>query len=279
MGNLKKLLSNKNVVTLLGAILIVVVLFLFYRWRVNSAIQPVELPYAMKSLEEGSQITPEDVGIVEVPQQKLRGNIITNVSGVYNKYASCFIPSGSLFFATGKDGLGGNVSNKNTTNADYLYKLGKDQIAFNYPVNMTTTYGNSFFPDKYFDIYLRIRTSSDSYKYMFGRFINNVKILAVRDASARDVFATSEEVRMPSQLIFGLTKEQNAYMRVAEKMTYATDKEVEIILVPTAADLKNPDSEELVPKIINAELREFLEPYLVDLTEETSTEPVQSVTE
>ena len=45
MGNLKKLLSNKNVVTLLGAILIVVVLFLFYRWRVNSAIQPVQLPY------------------------------------------------------------------------------------------------------------------------------------------------------------------------------------------------------------------------------------------
>ena len=55
MGNLKKLLSNKNVVTLLGAILIVVVLFLFYRWRVNSAIQPVQLPYAMHSLEQGAQ--------------------------------------------------------------------------------------------------------------------------------------------------------------------------------------------------------------------------------
>ena len=118
MGNLKKLLSNKNVVTLLGAILIVVVLFLFYRWRVNSAIQPVELPYALHAIEQSSQITPDDVGIVEVPQQKLKGNIITNVTGVYNKYASCFIPSGSLFFASNKDGTAGNVTNENTTTAD-----------------------------------------------------------------------------------------------------------------------------------------------------------------
>ena len=279
MGNLKKLLSNKNVVTLLGAILIVVVLFLFYRWRVNSAIQPVELPYAMKALEQGAQITPEDVGIVEVPQQKLRGNIITNVSGVYNKYASCFIPSGSLFFATNKDGTGGNVSNENTTNADYLYKLGKDQVAFNYPVNMTSTYGNSFFPDKYFDIYLRIRKSNDSYKVTFGRFINNVKILAVRDSSARDVFATSQEVRTPSQLIFGLSKEENAYMRVAEVLSEKSEGTVEIILVPTAADLKHPESEVPEPKIINAELKEYLEPFLEDLTIDSGSTTVTSTTE
>ena len=274
MGNLKKLLSNKNVVTLLGAILIVVVLFLFYRWRVNSAIQPVELPYAMHSLEQGAQITPDDVAIVEVPQQKLRGNVITNVSGVYNKYASCFIPSGSLFFATNKDGTAGNVSNENTTNADYLYKLGKDQVAFNYAVDVNTTFGNSFFPDKYFDIYLRIHKDEESEKITFGRFINNIKILAVRDNAARDVFATSEELRQPAQMIFGLTKEQNAYLRVAEKL----EKNVEIILVPTAADLKYPDTEVPEPKIINAELKEYLEPYLEDLTID-STDTTTSTTE
>jgi hypothetical protein len=261
MGNLKKLLSNKNVVTLLGAILIVVVLFLFYRWRVNSAIQPVELPYALHAIEQSSQITPDDVGIVEVPQQKLKGNIITNVTGVYNKYASCFIPSGSLFFASNKDGTAGNVTNENTTTADYLYKLGKDQVAFNRSVNVTTTYGNSFFPDKYFDIYLRIYKDLETNIITFGRFINNVRILAVRDSSARDVFATSEELRSPSQIIFGLTKEQNAYLRVAEKI-----QNVEIILVPTAADLKAGDEEVPEPKIINTELKDYLEPFLEDLT-------------
>ena len=283
MGNLKKLLSNKNVVTLLGAILIVVVLFLFYRWRVNSAIQPVELPYAMHSLEQGSQITPEDVGIVEVPQQKLRGNIITNVSGVYNKFASCYIPSGSLFFSTNKDGTAGNVANDKTTTADYLYKLGKDQVAFNYPVNITTTFGNSFFPDKYFDIYLRIHTDPESDKIMFGRFINNIKILAVRDGNSRDVFATSEQLRQPKQIIFGVTKEQNAYLRVAE--ADAMKDKVEIILVPTAADLKHPDSDVPEPKIINAELKEYLEPFLEDLTidstssTDTNTNTVPTTTE
>jgi Flp pilus assembly protein CpaB len=277
MGNLKKLLSNKNVVTLLGAILIVVVLFLFYRWRVNSATQPVELPYAMHSLEQGSQITTDDVAIVEVPQQKLKGNVITNVSSVYNKYASCFIPTGSLFFSTNKDGSAGNVTNDKTTTAAYLYKLGKDQVAFNYPVTITTTYGNSFFPDKYFDIYLRIKKDPESPKITFGRFINNVKILAVRDNAARDVFATSEELRQPSQMIFGLSKEQNAYLRVAEKL----DDNVEIIIVPTAADLKNPDTDVPEPKIINAELKEYLEPFVenLDIESTTSTTPVESTTE
>ena len=38
MGSTKKLLGNKNVVTLLGMIVIVIVLYIFYRWRVNSAV-------------------------------------------------------------------------------------------------------------------------------------------------------------------------------------------------------------------------------------------------
>ena len=35
---LKNLLANKNVVTIIGAVLIVIVLFAFYKWRVNVAI-------------------------------------------------------------------------------------------------------------------------------------------------------------------------------------------------------------------------------------------------
>ena len=41
---------------------------------------------------------------------------------------------------------------------------------------------------------------------------------------------------------------------------------VEIILVPTAADLKYPDSDVPAPKIINTDLKEYLEPFLEDLT-------------
>ncbi len=266
MGNLKKLLSNKNVVTLLGAILIVVVLFLFYRWRVNSAIQPVELPYALHAIEQGQQITPDDVGIVEVPYKQLKGDVVTNVSGVYNNYAACFIPTGSLFFMTQKDGSGGNVTTSNTTTADYLYDVKEGQIAFQYSVNTATTYGNSFFPKKYFDIYLRIYKDPSSNIITFGRFINNVKVLAVRDSGADDVFATSQQVRTPSQLIFAVDKEQNAYLRVIEKLD-----NVEMIIVPTAADLKYPDGVVPDPKIINTDLKEYLEPFLEDLTSDDGT--------
>ena len=275
MGNLKKLLSNKNFVTLLGAILIVVVLFLFYRWRVSSAIQPVELPYALHALEQGAQITPQDVGVVEVPYKQLRGDVITNVSSVYNNFASCFIPSGSLFFMTQKDGSGGNVTTKSTSNADFLYKVKEGDVAYYFSVNMENTYGNSFFPDKYFDIYLRIYKDNESNIITFGRFVNNVKILAVRDSSARDVFATTQDRRTPSQLIFAVNKEINAYLRVAEKL-----QNVEIIIVPTAADLKYQDSEVPAARIINVELKEYLEPFLEDLTaNELTSGPTTTNTE
>ena len=42
---LKSLLANKNVVTILGAVLIVIVLFAFYKWRVNQAINPISVPF------------------------------------------------------------------------------------------------------------------------------------------------------------------------------------------------------------------------------------------
>ena len=48
-------------------------------------------------------------------------------------------------------------------------------------------------------------------------------------------------------------------------------KNVEIILVPTAADLKYQDTEVPEPKMINTELKEYLEPYLEDLTIDSTT--------
>ena len=50
---LKRALTNKNTVTILGVILAVIVLYVGYNWRVKSATNPISVPYAVKTISAG----------------------------------------------------------------------------------------------------------------------------------------------------------------------------------------------------------------------------------
>ena len=99
MGNLttgfKKFLQNKNTVTVVGVILAIVVLYFAYTMRINSAINPISVPYAAEQIKAGTQITEsmssEAVRKRELaPLQKIRDNyekiILTTDTGLENEY-------------------------------------------------------------------------------------------------------------------------------------------------------------------------------------------------
>ena len=79
MGNLtislKKFLQNKNTVTVVGAILAIIVLYVAYTIRVRSSINPVSVPYATEKIYSGTQITNDQVGTVQVPPSMLNVTI------------------------------------------------------------------------------------------------------------------------------------------------------------------------------------------------------------
>ena len=102
---LKNLLSNKNVVTFLGAILIVIVLYVAYRYAVNKAIHPIRIPYAVVTIGPRTEITSDMIDYLEIQETALRGNVLTNVNntkaanpilGMYTN-VNVTIPAGSLF--------------------------------------------------------------------------------------------------------------------------------------------------------------------------------------
>ena len=74
MGNLKKALTNKNTVTVLGVILAVLIIYFGYNMRVKNAVNPVPVPYAIKTISPGTQITDDMIGIMEVPPAMLKGH-------------------------------------------------------------------------------------------------------------------------------------------------------------------------------------------------------------
>lgn len=262
MGSTKKLLGNKNVVTLLGMIVIVIVLYIFYRWRVNSAVNFQNVVMATKNIDRMTEIDKSMFTTEGIPEKALIGNVIYDEGQLAGKFSgvNSYIPIGSFFYYSSESSVG-NIVNKYDLPIAFLFEfdLDKDVIAYNYPVTNATSYSNSLIPGNYMDMYLRIAKDNDSKdtKYTFGKLVENVKILSVKDGSGRNVFTNTNEERTPSMIIFGVDTETNKYLRTAETL----QGKVEIIVVPTNVNLID-EGGNYEAALTTQELKDYLDEYL-----------------
>ena len=248
MGNIgvgiKKFLSNKNTVTVVGVVVAILVLYIAYSMRVQAAVNPISVPYARQQIDPGTQITEDMVGTMEVPPSMLEGDVLTNQADIIDKYshADTLIPEGSLFYSR-------QVVEKEQLPANIILNYPKGYVLYNMPVNTESTYGNSIYPGNYIDIYLRITrkeaegqaaTSNDERELMqYGKFLENVQVLAVKDASGQPVFSNLDEQRTPAMLVFALPEE---YYILLKKASYLSLYDSELVPVPTNESLQDePD--------------------------------------
>lgn len=259
MGNLntgiKKFLQNKNTVTVLGVIFAVAVLYFSYTYQVKQATNPISVPYATETIAPGTQITESMVGTMEVPPAMLKGDVIKNQGAVIDKYsnADTVIPEGSLFYAR-------NVVEKEQLPANIILDYPKGYVLYNMPVDAETTYGNSIYPGNYIDIYLKAvnkladnaQLTADADKIMLGKFIENVKVLAVKDSSGQPVFSNLDEERTPAMIVFAVPED---YYILLKKASYLRTYDSTLIPVPTNESLKdNPGDLE----ISSTQLRDWI---------------------
>ena len=243
MGSLgtgiKKFLQNKNTVTVLGVVIGIIILYVAYTWRVNSSINPINVPYAKEQISPGTQITAEMVGTRAVPPSMLEGDVITSQSSVIDKYASAdtVIPAGSLFYTR-------TVVEKEQLPANIILSYPKGYVLYNMSVTTASTYGNSIYPGNYIDIYLKAvnkitegeQMTADADKIMLGKLISNVKVLAVKDSNGQPVFSNLDEQRTPSMIVFAVPEE---YYILLKKAEYLRTYESTLIPVPTNESLKD----------------------------------------
>lgn len=256
MKRLKQILSNKNTVTFIAAILIVLVLYFFYNWRVNQATSPIRVPYAIQTIAPRTKITSDMIGYLEIPQSSMKGNVLTNVNTqILGKYSNVnsVIPAGSLFYDTA-------VIPYEELPDSFLIDIEEGYVAYNFAVNIETTYGNSMYPGNYVDIYFKGLDNNGM--IMVGRLVENVKILAVKDASGRHVFETMEEERTASQIIFAVTSDIHLLLRKAEYI-----KDAEIIPVPTTASLQT-DKDEITINVTSTTIRDYIESQATTVEED-----------
>lgn len=217
MGNLlvpfKKFLSNKNTITILGVLVGIVVLYLGYTWRVQKSIQPVNVPYAAKTLIAGTKITSDDIKYLSFPKDMISGmtNIVTSPDGIIGMYAAYDgkIAQNSFFFreqlVTEEDMPDSIFSNIQDGHTIYRLKVDND-----------STYANSIMPENKIDLYMSTEADDDEGKLVFGRLISQIQVLAVKDDDGKNVFADKDNPTEAKYLLFSVPEELFLLLSKAE---------------------------------------------------------------
>lgn len=214
MGNIgtmvKRFLSNKNTVTLIAIIICTVILYAFYNWRVKSAVTTTYVCYATETIPARTQITSSMVSNVKVLSSAVSQNMITSCDQVVGKYASYAteIPANSYFYDI-------SIMTEDEMPDSSFDDIPDGYTIYNLPVSFDSTYGNSIFPGDYIDLYLKTN-DPDSGLLVYGKFIQSIEVLGVKDADGKNVFETTVETRVPTQLLFSVPEDLYLLLKKAE---------------------------------------------------------------
>lgn len=260
MISLKKFFKNKNTITIIGVILIIIILFVGYRMQIKRQVNPVPVPVATETIQPRTKITKDLIKYVDVAPIVLGDNVITSSAKIIGKYSNynTVIPAGSMFYEE-------SVIDEANLPDSSLINLEKGQVPYNFPVSVATTYGNSMFPGNYVDIYMKAQNNDGV--LMVGKLFENIKVLAVKDSSGRNVFENTSETRTPAYLIFGLSASNNILLR---KASYMGSFSVELFPVPQGVNVEAQEGETIVS---SKTLEEFINANTVanpEITEQTS---------
>lgn len=223
-NGIRRFLSNKNTVTIVGVFLGIAVLYFGYQWRIKQATTPVKIPIAKETIQPRTRITEDMIDYVSVPPALLHGDYISLSKNIIGKYANynTLIPEGSMFY---DDTL---VTYNDLPDAA-LIDIPEGDVAYNLKVDIDSSYGNSIMPNSYIDIYFKAVDETGS--IIVGKLVSNVKVLAVKDRNGKHVFENTEENRVATTLIFAVSEDIQLLLRKAE---YMTEYESVLIPVPTS---------------------------------------------
>lgn len=204
MEKIKKLLLNRNTVTILGVLAGVIALWFAYSITLDKAVKPTKVPVALKDIPAGSIITKDDIEYVDINRDVLKkASIITSSSQLINYYVNnnTSVTKGSMFYTS------------QVVKKDELIDRDLEIIPDNYKiywlsVDNTTTYANSIYPGDKIDLWLLTKVENN---YVYEPFITNIEVLSVKDSKGQNVFDVNSG-RTPAVLAFAVPNDIFVYL-------------------------------------------------------------------
>ena len=270
--SIKKFITNKNVVTVLGVIAILGLVYWGYNSTIEKETKPLKVPVATQTIQPRTKITDEMIEYITVPGASVSSNVVRNSIGIVGMYSdiNTVIPKGSMFYS--------DVLIEEKELPDYAFvEVPEGQRPYALSVTTASTYGNSIFPGNIIDVFMK--ATDDNGQVMVGRLLQDVEVLAVKDSSGKNVFENTTENRTPATLTFGVTEDIYHLLKKAE---YLKSLGVELFPaprggVPTAEGTITVDRNELV-SYIESKTVTFSE-NTTDQTTEPNTTPDGSLTQ
>lgn len=213
----KKGFLSRELITILGVLAIVAILYFTYNYQLNKNLEIVSsVPVAKEKIKAGTRITEEHIEYIDVPASTLRTvKAVTNASEIIGKYVNydTIIPANSLFYSEA-------LSATDTAPNSIFKDLIEQDAAIMINVDLEKTYGNSIMPGDVVDIYVDAQniTKKGTTEYITGPLVTGAKVLAVLDANGNNVFADHENKLAPSYFVFTLDSEIIKLIRKAQKL-------------------------------------------------------------
>lgn len=232
-SQIKRLLGNKNTVTLLGILICIGTLIFGYNFRINKAIDPSTIPFAKESIPARTFITSKMIGNIKVSSDyvEVAGNLIGNSDEVIGKYSTykTTIPAGSLFYTD-------NVITAEEMPDAAFANIDDGYTIYALAVNQETTYSNSIAAGDYIDLYLQATDGKEDgknnsntttttqnnptkeNKTIFGLFIESIRVLAVKDEHGANIIKHGVANGSPSELLFAVNEENYLLLYQAQEL-------------------------------------------------------------
>lgn len=226
MNKIVGFLKNKNTVTILGGILCVVLLYVFYTIRINQELEMVDVYVVIDTVQPRTKITSDMVRVSQIPAKLLTSNMCTSfdeIDGRYTNYNTIIAKNSYIY----KELL---IKEEDMPDA-MLYNVPEGERIYNFPVTTDSTYGNSMMPGSAVDVYVKLITTDG--KIVYGQFLDNLNILAVKDSSGNNVFEVSDTTRVPANMYFSLSEPKFLLFSALNFVAYEYSAyEIEIKLIP-----------------------------------------------
>lgn len=223
---IKNFFKNKSLVTLVAGLVCLAIVVYFYHYRVNKIIDTIEVPVAAKRLDGRVEITKEDIKTVKVARSLLSNNVITNVQNIEGKFVdyNTFIPKDGLFYSSA-------VVEWSEMPDSTWSDIEEGKTIIYLDIEEGNSYGNSIYPGDRIDLYIRAEDQSNQ-KLVYGKFIESIKVLAVKDTDGNHIFEKKPATSRPAQLIFQVDEE----MFLLFKSAIYLNNKFEIVPVPRNAN-------------------------------------------
>lgn len=245
-----KILKNKNFVTIVLVLVALGVLYFGYSYTIKKSTNPVNIPVAAKDIEPLTKITASDIVYKQVAASMIDENVLRGgVEGKYTK-VNVTIPKGSPFYSNMID-----VAENIPGNWIEMLDHDKEELGYYMSVNTETTLGNSVLPGSYIDIYMKVNDENGT--LMFGKLLDNVKVLVVHDGSGNNVF-TSTGNGTPSKIGFGLSKDLYILLKKAQYLN------INLVIVPRGMTV--PDIDKV--NVRSATLRDYIDAQTIPIEED-----------